>query len=222
MLFACAAFAAFLLIAAPTTPPVHFTDVTAAAGIRFVHNSGRAGHKWLPETMGSGCAFFDADGDSWPDILLINSKDWAPHGRRSTAALYRNNRDGTFTDITRGSGLDIEMYGMGVAVADYDNDGREDLYITALDGDHLFHNEGGGKFRDVTRAVRNPQCRLRRQRGLVRLRPRRKVGPLRRQLRPVDPKGRPMVFARRDDEIILHAGIISGNVVEAVSQPRQR
>ncbi len=146
-----ALLAAVLLASAPQAPPVHFTDVTARAGIRFVHNAGKTGKKWLPETMGSGCAFFDADGDGWPDILLINGKDWTPHGRRTTAALYRNNHDGTFTDITRGSGLDIEIYGLGVAVADYDNDGREDIYITALDGDHLFHNEGGGKFRDVTR-----------------------------------------------------------------------
>jgi hypothetical protein len=137
--------------------PVRFTDVTAAAGIRFVHNAGKAGRKWLPETMGSGCAFFDADGDGWPDILLINGKDWTPRGRRTTAALYRNNHDGTFRDITRASGLDIEIYGMGVAVGDYDNDGRDDLYVTALGGDHLFHNEGGGRFRDVTResGIRN-------------------------------------------------------------------
>src|ERR1700684_1247095 len=133
--------------------PVVFTDVTAQAGIHFTHNSGRAGKKYLPETLGSGCAFFDADGDGWPDILLINSKDWVPHGRKSLPALYRNNHNGTFTDITPGSGLDIEMYGMGVAIADYDNDGRDDVYITALDGDHLFHNEGDGKFRDVTQSA---------------------------------------------------------------------
>jgi len=134
-------------------PAVKFTDVTAAAGIHFTHNAGRTGKKWLPETMGSGCAFFDADGDGWLDILLINGKDLAPKGRHTTAALYRNNHDGTFTDITRGSGLDIEIYGLGVAVGDYDNDGRDDLYITALGGDHLFHNEGGGHFRDVTAAA---------------------------------------------------------------------
>jgi hypothetical protein len=147
--------AGILALAAPDTPKpagVVFTDVTAQAGIRFVHNSGRAGKKYLPESLGAGCAFFDADGDGWPDILLINGKDWAPRGRKSTAALYRNNRDGTFTQITAGSGLDVEMYGMGVAIADYDNDGREDVYITALEGDRLFHNEGGGKFRDVTKA----------------------------------------------------------------------
>ncbi len=142
---------ALLATALAALPPVRFTDITARAGIHFVHNNGAAGKRWLPETMGSGCAFFDADGDGWPDILLINSKDWTPRGRRTVAALYRNNHDGTFTDITRGSGLDVEMYGLGVAVADYDNDGREDVYITALGGDHLFHNEGGGHFRDVTR-----------------------------------------------------------------------
>ncbi len=129
-----------------------FTDVTAHAGIHFVHHNGAFGKKYLPETMGSGCAFVDLDGDGWPDILLLNGKDWTPHGRKYTSALYRNNRDGTFTDITAGSGLDVEMYAMGVAVADYDNDGLPDIYITALDGDHLFHNEGHGKFRDVTAA----------------------------------------------------------------------
>ncbi len=134
-------------------PAIKFTDVTAAAGIHFTHNAGRTGKKWLPETMGAGCAFLDADGDGWLDILLINGKDLIPHGRHTTAALYRNNHDGTFTDITRGSGLDIEIYGLGVAVGDYDNDGRDDLYITALGGDHLFHNEGGGHFRDVTQSA---------------------------------------------------------------------
>ena len=140
------------LLGAPAAPPpITFTDVTAAAGIHFTHNAGRTGKKWLPETMGSGVAFFDADGDGRPDILFVNGKDWIAKGRHTTAALYRNNGNGTFTDITRGSGLDIEIHGMGVTVGDYDNDGRDDLYITAIDGDHLFHNEGGGHFRDVTK-----------------------------------------------------------------------
>jgi hypothetical protein len=135
----------------PGTADVAFTDVTASAGIHFVHNAGKSGKKYLPETVGSGAAFIDADGDGWIDIFLVNGKDWTPRGRKSLGALYRNNKNGTFTDITAGSGLDVEMYGIGVAVGDFDNDGRDDLYVTALDGDHLFHNEGGGKFRDVTK-----------------------------------------------------------------------
>ena len=136
---------------------IRFTDVTVQAGIHFVHNAGKAGRKYLPETLGAGAAFFDADGDGWIDLLLVNGKDWTPRGRRTTAALYRNNRNGTFTDITAGSGLDVEIYGIGVAAADFDNDGRDDVYITALEGDRLFHNEGNGKFKDVTMAsgIRN-------------------------------------------------------------------
>jgi hypothetical protein len=145
------ALAAAIVAASLPDSAVRFTDVTQAAGIKFKHNSGREGKKYLPETLGAGCAFIDYDNDGWPDILLINSKDWTPRGRRTLNALYHNNRDGTFTDVTAGSGLDIEMYGMGVAIGDFDNDGRDDIYITALDGDHLFHNEGNGKFRDVTK-----------------------------------------------------------------------
>jgi enediyne biosynthesis protein E4 len=137
--------------AAAAAGGIHFTDVTGKAGIHFTHNSGRAGKKYLPETLGPGCAFFDADGDGWPDILIVNGRDWTPGKRRSLPVLYLNNHDGTFRDATAGSGLDVEMYALGVAVGDYDNDGRDDVYVTALGGDHLFHNEGGGHFRDVTR-----------------------------------------------------------------------
>jgi hypothetical protein len=140
-----------VLVAAPSG--ITFTDVSATAGIKFTHNSGRAGKKFLPETLGSGGAFIDVDGDGWPDIILVNSKDWAPKGRKNLSALYRNNGNGTFTNLTAGSGLDVEMYGLGIAVGDYDNDGKDDVYITALEGDRLFHNEGKGKFRDVTKAA---------------------------------------------------------------------
>ena len=128
-----------------------FADVTAAAGITFRHQSGAFGRKYLPETMGSGGAFLDADGDGWLDVLLINSKAWPGRpGPRTRHALYRNNANGTFSDVTVASGLGSEMYGMGAAAADYDNDGRVDIYVTGLDGNRLFRGTGGGKFVDVT------------------------------------------------------------------------
>jgi hypothetical protein len=131
--------------------PVVFKDVTAAAGIRFKHTSGAAGKKYLPETMGAGAAFLDFDGDGWQDVLLANSKGWPGHtGPRALPALYRNLGNGSFSDVTRGSGVDVEMYGMGVAAADYDNDGRIDVYLTGLGGNRLLRNVGGGRFADVT------------------------------------------------------------------------
>ena len=138
------------------TPPrpsgaIEFSDVTAEAGIRFKHHSGAFGKKYLPETIGSGAAFLDYDNDGWQDILLVNSMDWPENKkRRSFPALYHNNKDGTFTDVTPQSGLAIEMYGIGVAAADYDNDGNIDIYITCLGPNRLFRNSGGGKFVDVT------------------------------------------------------------------------
>jgi hypothetical protein len=131
---------------------VQFVEATSTAGLKFVHNSGRAGKKFLPETMGSGGAFVDLNGDGWLDVVLVNGKDWTPKGKRSFSAVYRNNGNGTFTDVTTASGFDVEMYGMGVAAGDYDNDGRDDLYVTTLEGDRLFHNEGNFRFRDVTKA----------------------------------------------------------------------
>jgi len=131
--------------------PVEFTDVTAQAGIHFKHNSGAFGKKYLPETMGSGVCFIDYDNDGWQDILLVNSMDWPGHkSGKSFPALYHNNRDGTFTDVTRPAGLAVEMYGLGCAVGDYDNDGYDDIYITTVGSNHLFHNLRNGKFADVT------------------------------------------------------------------------
>ena len=137
-----------------------FTDITHAAGINFIHNSGAFGQKYLPETMGSGCAFIDYNNDGWQDILLVNGKDWEgnPTEKRQTMALYRNNRDGTFIDATETAGLAVPLYGIGAAIADYDNDGDPDIYISCLETDRLFQNSGDGTFVDITEAsgIHNP------------------------------------------------------------------
>lgn len=132
--------------------PVEFTDVTAQAGIKFRHNNGAYGKKYLPETTGSGCAFLDYDNDGWQDVLLLNGMDFedAPKKRKSVMALYHNNQNGTFTDVTAAAGLAKPMYGMGAAVGDFDNDGFDDIYVTALGENKLFRNAGNGKFTDVT------------------------------------------------------------------------
>jgi enediyne biosynthesis protein E4 len=133
---------------------VTFRDITAQAGIHFTHNNAAFGKKYLPETMGPGCAFIDYDNDGYPDILLINGQGWPGHQQKTTTlALYHNNHDGTFTDVTRKAGLAVPMFGLGVAVGDYDNDGYDDIFVSALGQSHLFHNNGNGTFTDVTQAA---------------------------------------------------------------------
>ena len=148
-------FMFFFVGASSLAQNVHFTDITAPAGIHFTHNNGAFGNKWLPETMGPGCAFIDYDNDGYPDIILINGNDFPghPHGGATTLKLYHNNGNGTFTDVTRKAGLAVPMFGLGVAVGDYDNDGFDDIFVTALGQSHLFHNNGNGTFTDVTKSA---------------------------------------------------------------------
>src|SRR5262245_20369307 len=134
-----------------TAPGFRLVDVTGPSGRKFRHYNGASGRKLLPETLGSGCAFLDYDADGWQDILLVNGMDWPGSTRsRSTLLLYHNNRNGTFTDVTRAAGLDVELYGMGVAVGDFNNDGFPDVLVTCVGQNRLFRNTGKGTFVDVT------------------------------------------------------------------------
>ncbi|PYX83809.1 MAG: CRTAC1 family protein [Acidobacteria bacterium] len=154
--FAALAAATILLLIHPAhAQPITFRDITSQAGIRFIHNNAAFGKKYLPETLGPGCAFIDYDNDGYPDILLINGEDWPGHAKMgpTTLKLYHNNQDGTFTDVTRKAGLAVPMFGLGVAIGDYDNDGHEDIFITTLGQSHLFHNNGRGTFSDMTKAA---------------------------------------------------------------------
>jgi hypothetical protein len=137
--------------------PVRFVDVTESAGIRFRHFNGMTGKKLLPETMGSGVAVIDFDRDGRPDLFFVNARPWpgqpAPSTGAPTQALYRNKGDGTFEDVTNATGLNVELFGMGVAVADYDNDGWPDIFVTAVGGNRLFRNTEGKRFEDATAAA---------------------------------------------------------------------
>jgi hypothetical protein len=138
--------------AADRPPSVHFTDITEQAGIDFVHVNGAYGERLMPETIGSGAAFFDYDNDGDPDLLLVNSRYWAGHEGSDVPhqRFYRNDGEGRFTDVTEQAGLKLTFFGMGAAVGDYDNDGWRDLFIATVGENRLFHNEGG-HFREVTR-----------------------------------------------------------------------
>src|SRR5438445_3931286 len=165
-LFLCALAAAFPLqhsgksAEQPTATPGKFSDVTAAVGVRFHYESSHTSKKYLIETMGAGVALFDYDNDGRLDIFLVNGaplEDPTPKGAipQKTGPqywnrLYHQKSDGSFEDVTEKAGLQGKGYGMGVAVGDYDNDGYEDLYVTAYGGNRLYHNNGDGTFTDVT------------------------------------------------------------------------
>lgn len=139
-------------VAAVAPPSVEFRDVTKASGIDFVHENGATGDKLLPETMGGGCAFFDADADGDPDLLLVNSTLWGADSTGPTTAFYLNDGSGRFENASAGSGLDVSAYGMGVAVGDYDADGLVDVFLTSVGRNRLFRNQGG-RFREVTESA---------------------------------------------------------------------
>jgi len=136
-------------------PVVTFTDITTEAGLEFIHVNGASGDKLLPESMGGGVAFFDYDADNDQDLLFINSQPWpwdqpSPASPAPTLALYRNDGRGKFDDVTKASGLNVSLYGMGVAIGDYDNNGFSDVFITAVGGNRLFQNQGNGLFLNVS------------------------------------------------------------------------
>lgn len=134
-------------------PSMPFKDVTREAGITFIHENGATGNKLLPETMGGGVGVLDYDSDGDSDILLVNSQAWPEETDAgeppATCALYSNDGTGQFTDVSKESGLDVSLYGMGCAIGDYDNDADPDVYITAVGANRLLRNDGG-KFIDVT------------------------------------------------------------------------
>jgi len=138
--------------------PVQFTDIADTVGVRFKHTNGAGRNYYLAETMGSGCAFLDYDGDGRLDLFLVNSSRLPGCKEKGPfyPALYHQKPDGSFEDVTRQAGLAIDCYGMGAAVGDYDNDGHPDLYLTAYGGSHLFRNNGNGTFREVTQQAKVP------------------------------------------------------------------
>jgi enediyne biosynthesis protein E4 len=141
------------LLALPETTQLPFEEVLPArSGIRWVHSSGKSPQKYLPESSGAGCAFLDYDNDGWMDIYLVNSGkcDFFTPNPPLRNALYKNNRDGTFTDVTEKAGVTGGGYGQGVAVGDYDGDGFPDIYVTQYGRSILYHNNGDGTFTDVT------------------------------------------------------------------------
>ena len=142
----------FHLVGAQQATSVRFINIASDAGITFKHENGASPQKYMPETMAGGSIIFDYINDGWPDIFFVNGGSFTDKQKAAGALhrLYRNNKDGSFTDVTSGSGIGVSGFGMGACSADYDNDGWPDLYITSMGGNKLYHNNGNGTFTDVT------------------------------------------------------------------------
>src|SRR5271168_228012 len=155
MRVACALVLSALALAAfaPSTSPIRFQDIAESGGVHFITENSPTPEKHQPETMPAGVALFDYDGDGLLDIFLVNGAEMpslVKTGPRYYNRLFHNNGNGTFTDVTEHAGVAGAGYGMGVAVGDYDNDGRPDLFVANVNGNQLFHNNGDGTFTDVT------------------------------------------------------------------------
>ena len=166
-------------VAAPAAPPL-FTDVATATGLTFTHSNGATGRLYMPEMIGAGVALFDYDNDGDLDVFLVqggplDSSD--PTAEPRTSRLYRNDlisggvrqRQLHFTDVTAAAGVGLRAYGMGAAVADYDNDGDLDLFVTAFGADTLYRNNGDGTFTDVTAAAGRERPAVEHERRILRL-----------------------------------------------------
>src|SRR4051794_19808219 len=139
-------------IARAASPALFEAVPASSSGITWVHNNARSAERWLPESMCSGCAFLDYDNDGWMDIFLVNTgpSDFYRPSKAPSHALYRNNRDGTFTDVTRRAGIQTTGFGEGVAIGDFDGDGYPDIFLTCYGSNVLYRNNRDGTFTDVT------------------------------------------------------------------------
>ena len=211
-----------LVGALPATVDIFEEIPPDVSGIRWVHTAGKSASKYLPETTGAGCAFLDYDNDGWMDIYLVNSgtSDFYTPSQPLRNALYRNNRDGTFTDVTEKAGVGAGGYGMGVAVGDYDGDGFPDLYVTQYGRSILYHNNGDGTFTDVTAKAGLGHTGMGLERGVVRLRQRWPAGSFRLPLCGVGQVDA-VRHRQRRQTALLHSAHLPAHQQLAVSQQRR-